>query len=78
MEWCVNELRENTEVNRLSYKMKRKYYDTKSQIGMFLYSMWWRFLWLTRLANPYSVFMCRHNFYIKYMDGRCQYCGKVH
>jgi hypothetical protein len=42
------------------------------------HGLWWKFLWATGLARPYSKAMCRLNLYRRYADGRCQWCGDKH
>lgn len=44
-----------------------------------MHGVWWRLLWNTRLAKPYSRFMYRHGWYRKFeLTGVCMYCGKAH
>lgn len=58
--------------------LKTKWSNFKYKAELFLHGVFWRFLWATRLAVPYSKVMCRLSLYRKFPDGRCMYCGKVH
>lgn len=57
-------------------RIKRKIRDFKSSMGMIFHAIWWRFLWATKLARPYSKFLCRMGWYTQYQKGRCGYCGE--
>lgn len=57
---------------------RRALANIKFNIHMKCHALWWRILHLTMLARIYSVFMCRKNWYRKYPDGRCAYCGNSH
>jgi len=59
-------------------KLRAKIGKHKSDARLFLLGIWWRLLWKTRLAVPYSRSMCKRGWYRKYHDGRCQYCGEYH
>lgn len=48
----------------------------KRQVKLFFFGLFWRTLHFTRLARPYSVFMCRTRLYRKFPDGRCMWCGE--
>lgn len=59
----------------------RYWYVNKIKVPLYMWAhkWFWRTLWFTRLAKPYSVFMCRRGWYRKYeLNGRCMYCGEVH
>ncbi len=58
-------------------KYRRIYRNFRYDLEMKMHSVWWRFLWATKLGHPYSKFMCRMKWYRKYPDGRCMYCGVV-
>lgn len=58
--------------------IRKRYANGKYKAYMKAHAAWWRILWITRLAIPYSRFMCGHNLYRKFPDGRCQYCGNNH
>ena len=59
-------------------KRKRFIADIKWSIYMFAHKVFWRFLWFTKLATPYSKWDCKNNLYRKFPDGRCHWCGEVH
>lgn len=50
----------------------------KEPFKMWAHKWFWRTLWVTRLAIPYSRFMCRMGWYRKFLDGRCHWCGAKH
>lgn len=56
----------------------RKINDFKFKVAMVIHGLFWGFLHKTYLATPYSKFMCYKNWYRKYPDGRCGYCGNSH
>lgn len=58
--------------------VKKKYRELKWSSIMKAHACWWKFLWLSKLALPYSRFLCRHNLYRKFPDGRCHWCGNNH
>lgn len=64
--------------NKYVYKAKRKYYDFKYALYSSIHGLFWKTLFLLRLASHYSKFMCSRGWYRKYPDGRCQYCGNRH
>lgn len=49
----------------------------RNSYKLMIHTIWWRFLWATKLGHPYSKFMCCMKWYRKYPDGRCMYCGVV-
>ena len=59
-------------------KRRRKINEFKSLIRIAFHAIFWKSLWKTGLAVPYSRFMCKQGWYEKFLDGRCMYCGKVH
>lgn len=59
-------------------KIRSKYYNLKSALYMKWHAFYWRALYITRLARPYSVAMCRLNLYRKFPGGRCMWCGEKH
>lgn len=61
-----------------SDKYRRRYSGAKRWVYMKWHGFYWRILWATRLAKPYSRFMCRYNWYGNFPDGRCKYCGSIH
>ena len=65
-----------SEADRKRDLRQQKIRALKQKIYMAWTAIYWRFLWATRLAKPYSRFMCRMGWYRKYMNGRCMYCGK--
>lgn len=58
--------------------LRRKVRPLLDAIEIFLHMIFWRFLWFTKLARPYSRFACKHNFYGPFPDGRCKWCGTIH
>jgi len=58
--------------------IRKRYANGKYKAYMKAHATWWKILWITRLAIPYSRMMCRNNFYRKFPDGRCMYCGLKH
>lgn len=50
----------------------------KWSIYMAAHKFFWRFLFLTRLARPYSIAACKLGIYRKFPDGRCHWCGEIH
>lgn len=67
-----------TEKQYKKERVQRKISEIKNTIYMLFHMIFWRFLWSTRLARPYSRWACRHNLYSKFADGRCQWCGNNH
>lgn len=64
--------------NKYIYKNKRWIINFKHIYRLWIHSLFWRILWALKLAKPYSVFMCKNNWYRKYPDGRCMWCGVNH
>ena len=58
-------------------KRRKKIGELKQRIRMAWHAIFWKSLWKTGLAVPYSRFMCKQGWYQKFSDGRCMYCGKV-
>ncbi len=67
-----------TEADRKRDLRRRKIAEAKHRAYMFGHKIFWRTLWFTRLAVPYSKTLCRLGLYSKYPDGRCHWCGTVH
>jgi hypothetical protein len=59
-------------------KLRRFYGSIKHWAYMKWHGFYWKVLHLTGLTRPYSVAMCKLNWYSKFMDGRCQWCGNDH
>lgn len=52
--------------------------DLRHDGFMLWHKIAWKVLWFTRLAVPYSKWACRNNYYRKFPDGRCHWCGNKH
>ena len=68
----------NTADAHWSDKYRRRYREAKSWLYLKWHGFYWGLLWATKLAKPYSKFMCKHNWYGSFPDGRCKYCGDKH
>lgn len=67
-----------TEKDRKRDLRQRRIANAKSSIRMWWHMVKWRALHFTRLAGPYSRFMCRQGLYGTFPDGRCMWCGVIH
>lgn len=66
-----------TENDRKRDMRHRAFVNAKSAIALWWHGVFWKTLWFTRLAKPYSKTMCWLGLYRKFSDGRCMYCGQV-
>lgn len=57
---------------------RKTYYKFKYGCFSLAHKYWWGFLHSIGLGWTYSRLLCRYNLYVKFPDGRCQYCGKGH
>lgn len=66
-----------SEQRRIEYR-KNRIAHVKRLAYMFAHKWFWRALYMVKLARLYSRFMCRHNWYRTFFDGRCMWCGNKH
>lgn len=59
-------------------KIIRKSKEARAYVRVFLRGVFWKVLHFTKLARPYQRFLCRHNLYRRFPDGRCMWCGDKH
>ena len=59
-------------------KLRYAYYGTKHWLGMKWHAVYWRTLHVLGIGWAYSRLICKLNWYRKFPDGRCMYCGNKH
>lgn len=52
--------------------------DFLRHLGMGAMGIFYRVLFFFGVARAYQKFLCRHNLYRKFPDGRCMWCGEKH
>lgn len=71
-------LAEHAQIECEHRSLRFKMATAKSAIFLWWHGIFWKTLFLTRMARPYSVAMCRRGLYRKFPDGRCMWCGIIH
>lgn len=62
-----------------SDKNKKKFNTAlRYKIPMHWRRLYWWTLHFTKLARPYSVWLCKRGRYPFFSDGRCMWCGEKH
>lgn len=59
-------------------RFRRKFRELIKVFKTSWHTLFWGVLHVTELARPYSKFMCNRGWYVRFSDGRCQWCGEKH
>lgn len=67
-----------TEADKRRYLRHQKIVNANFAIKLWWHCIYWRTLHALGIGRTYSKAMCRMNWYRKFPDGRCMWCGKKH